>query len=286
MKLIGKIALITGGNGVIGSTIARSYALEGCAVILVGRSEETLERTRKEIMLEAPGADVIYYRADVSKIEDVQRVLATVAKESKRLDILVTAAGVYGEIGTLEQCEPEQWLEAVRVNLFGTMLFTKYALPLLKKSTSAKIITFAGGGDGPLPHFSSYVSSKGAILRFTETVADELANERITVNAISPGLVNSGFVEDLLKAGEERVGRERYQAAKRQLTGEGGVVSPEKAAALAVWLASEKSNGLTGKNISAVWDNYKDISNHLAEIMKSDIYNWRRIKPKDRGYDW
>lgn len=283
MKLDNKIALITGANGVIGSTIARFYMAEGGKVILVGRTVEALEKVRAGLA-QYGMADL--YRADVANPGDVQRVFSAVQEQYGKLDILVSAAGVLGEVGTLEQCDPERWLEAIKINLFGSMLCVKYALPLLRKSAHGKIITFAGGGDGPMANFSSYVSSKGAVLRFTETIAAELKGEHIDINAISPGLVNSGFVEDLLKAGEERVGRERYREAQHQLVGQGGVVSPEKAAALAVFLASERSNGLSGKNISAVWDHYEDIPEHLAEITQSDIYNWRRIKPKDRGYDW
>jgi 3-oxoacyl-[acyl-carrier protein] reductase len=156
----------------------------------------------------------------------------------------------------------------------------------LRESSHGKIITFAGGGDGPLPRFTSYASSKGAILRFTESVAAELKEFHIDVNAISPGLVNSGFVENLLAAGPERAGAEKYQEALNQVSGAMATVSPDKAAALAVFLASDQSNGLTGKNISAVWDNWKDIPVHLDILSSSDVYNWRRIKPTDRGYAW
>lgn len=167
------------------------------------------------------------------------------------------------------------------------MLAVKYALPLLKKSAHGKIITFAGGGDGPLPNFTSYASSKGAILRFTESLAAELASFHIDVNAISPGLVTSGLTEDLLKAGPQKADPKMYEEAQRQAAGtHDGAVSPERAAALAVFLAGDESNGLTGKNLSAVWDHWEDIPAHLKDIQSSDVYNWRRIKPKDRGYAW
>lgn len=282
MKLQNRRAIITGGTGVIGKTIARFFIREGCRVLLSGRSIEKLNAIKKE--LNSPLIEI--YPADVSEIKDIQKLMQEAGRIFSAVDILVTAAGVYGEIGSLEQCNAERWFEAVTINLLGTVYAIKYALPLLKEGTNAKIITFAGGGDGPLENFSAYASSKGAVLRFTETMATELQDYRISINSISPGLVSSGFTKELIKAGPERSGRQKYEEALQQVAGSGVIISPEKAAALAVFLASEESNGLTGKNISAVWDNWQDIPKHIKEIQTSDIYNWRRIKPKDRGYDW
>ncbi|MBI5728693.1 MAG: SDR family oxidoreductase [Candidatus Magasanikbacteria bacterium] len=281
MILSGKIALITGATGTIGGEIARHFAREGARLVLSGRSEEQLKKRQHEL---SGLTSVEIFPADVADAKAVQECLAFVEKKCGQLDVLVCAAGTLGEVGTLEQCDPDSWLTAFKVNVLGTMMAIKYALPLLKKSPCGKIITFAGAGEGAFPRFSSYASSKGAIVRFTETVAAELQPLGITVNAISPGAVASGLREEIIAAGAARAGAEKYAAA--QGAGSEQPVPPNKAAALAVWLASEKSSGLTGKNISAVWDRYEDIPNHLSEIMKSDIYNWRRIKPKDRGYDW
>jgi 3-oxoacyl-[acyl-carrier protein] reductase len=283
MRLKNKIALITGATGVIGSAIARFFINDGCHVILVGRSAEAVERLKKSLDSDA---QVDGYVADMAKLTSVQSLMAEVQKKYEYLDILVTAAGVYGEIGSLEQCDPAKWTEAAEVNLFGTVWCVQTAIPLLKKSRRGKIITFAGGGEGALPNFTAYVSSKGAILRFVETAAKELETQNIEINAVSPGLINSGLVQDLINAGEEKVGKEKYQEALAQVAGKVDTVSPDRAASLAVFLASEESDGLSGKNISAVWDKWEEIPNHLEEIKKSDVYNWRRIKPKDRGYEW
>lgn len=260
MKLKGKHALITGHRGAIGAAIASLFVREGCEVETSGD-------------------------ADVSSQSDIEALMSRVEKKFGRLDILVLAAGTNGSVGLFKETSPVEWMHAIETNLLGTMLCIRFALPLLRKSRNAKIITFAGGGEGPLPRFSSYVASKAAVLRLTETLAEELA-PGVDINAISPGLVNSGLAKKLIATGEEKVGTRVYQATQRQLSGEEETVSPEKAAALAVFLASEASNGLSGRNISAVWDNWQDIPKHLAEIMNSDIYTVRRVKPKDRGYDW
>ncbi len=273
-SLKGKTALITGATGAIGSAIAYSFAREGCTLILSGRSKEKLDALTKEI----PGTAAV--AADVSFESDVDALFRDVSA----LDVLVCAAGTYGEIGPLSESKGADWMRAVSTNLFGTVLCIQRALPLLRKAAHGKIITFAGGGEGALPNFSSYAASKAGVLRLTETLAKEEAFKNIDINAISPGAVKSGLTQALIAAGEEKAGTEIYQKNVQQM--EEGGESPEKAAALAVFLASEASNGLSGKNISAVWDSWRDIPKHLKEIMESDVYASRRIKPKDRGYEW
>lgn len=283
MKLRGKTALITGATGTIGKTIAQAFAREGCNLILCGLSKEKIAALKKEFA-SYKLVRVAFIRVDVSNKKSLQQLFKKITEDFKTVDILVTAAGTYGAIGSLEQTEPEEWLEAIKVNLFGTLMTIKYALSHLRKSPRAKIITFAGGGEGPLERHSSYVASKGGILRLVETLSIELFP--IEINAISPGLVTSGLVQEIIDAGPLRAGEKGYQEAIAQQRGEGGSISPEKAASLSVFLASSDSNGISGKNISAVWDKWHELPKHLKEIMKSDVYNIRRIKPKDRGYDW
>lgn len=283
MKLNGKTALITGATGTIGNAIARAFAREGCNLILCGLSKKKIEMLRKEFT-SYKLARISVVRVDVSNKKSLQSLFRKVTENFKIIDILVTTAGTYGAIGTIEQIEPEEWMEAVEVNLLGTFMTIKYALPYLRKSPRAKIISFAGGGEGSLPNRSSYVSSKSGVSRMVETLANELAP--IDINTISPGLVTSGLVDELIKAGPKRLGKKWYEEALKQKKGKIESVPPEKVAALAVFLASSESDGISGKNLSAIRDKWQDFPKHIKEIMKSDIYNIRRIKPKDRGYNW
>ena len=282
MKLKGKTALITGATGVIGNAIAKAFAKEGCDLILSGPSKRKVSALLREFAEYAVNVQTIC--ADVSNKKSVQRLCKQAGKTFNKIDIVVTTAGIYGAIGTTDQIEPEAWMEAIKVNLLGTFMTIKYSLPFLRKSRRGKIIALAGGGEGALANRSSYVSSKGGVLRLVETLAGELAP--IDINAISPGSVVSGFVDDLVKAGPERLGKERYAEALKQKRGATSSTPPEKAAALAVFLASPESNGISGKNISAAWDQWQEFPKHKKELMKSDVYTMRRIKPKDRGYDW
>ncbi len=277
-----RLVLITGGTGMIGQTIARRFLDQQWDVIVTGSSEASFDALHQDPVFQ----NVVKEVADVSSLSSVQALMQRLSERYHQLDALVTAAGIYGEIGSIEQCDPEAFTRAFSVNVFGTWWCIKYALPLLRKSDRARIITFAGGGEGALPRFTSYASSKAAVLRMTESLAEELKDFSICINAISPGLINSGFVQSLLQAGEERVGKKKYEEAQAQVAGVGGSVTPDRAAELVVFLANEPSGRLTGKNLSAVWDAWETLPEHLDDVASSDLYTSRRIKPKDRGYAW
>ena len=279
--LTNKRAIITGGGRGIGKAIAQAFLEAGAEVLLVARNQTDLEFTQKEL---SPLGWVEIISADVSLETGSAAVVKKVSDLWGQLDILVNAAGVYGPIGPLAEANVAEWRQAIDINLIGTFLMMRAMVPLMKARGRGKIINFAGGGEGAYPNFSAYVASKGGIVRLTETVAAELKSFNIDVNAVAPGAVSTKLLDDLLKAGPEKVGEETYKRSLEQK--KNGGVSPEKAAELVVFLASDASNGISGRIISAVWDDYKIFPAHLKEIMESDIYTWRRIKPKDRGYNW
>lgn len=280
-KLAGKRAVITGGSRGIGLAIARAYLEGGADVVLLARSSEELSKTQATLaQLGRVGTMVL----DVSDQTAVERCAKTLAQDGKPVDILVNAAGIYGPIGRVDQVDPALWLEAVKINLFGTFLMTHYFVPLLAQSSRGTVINFVGGGEGAKPYFSSYISAKGGIARLTETTATELRDMNIVVNAVAPGAVNTKFLDDLLAAGKEKAGTVAYEAALKQK--EEGGTPPEKVAALAVWLASDASGALSGKIFSAVWDEFEKFPERLKDIINTDVYTMRRIRPKDRGFDW
>jgi NAD(P)-dependent dehydrogenase (short-subunit alcohol dehydrogenase family) len=117
-----------------------------------------------------------------------------------------------------------------------------------------------------------------------ETLAEEVKTLGIDVNSIAPGALNTRLLDEVLEAGPEKVSKSFYERALKQKT-EGG--SPlERGAELALFLASAKSDGITGKLISAIWDPWDRFPEHLDDLQKTDIYTLRRIIPKDRGMDW
>lgn len=276
-----KTVLITGATGVIGSCLTEYFAKADYQLILTGRSKEKLDNLSKKIK-----GDVLVYAADMAEYGDIKKLFNFVAEKVGRLDVVIPAAGIYGEIGTIEQCDAEKWEEAFRVNVFGVMRLVKESLPLLKKSDAAAIIFFAGGGEGALSNFSAYAGSKGAVIRLAETLAQELTGYNIRVNTIYPGAINSGFVQNILEAGKECAGEKMYQKALDQISGKEETVTPDKAGEFCLFLASDKAAGITGKVFAARYDDLEKIQKHKKEIMSSDIYTSRRLKPEFLGYDW
>jgi NAD(P)-dependent dehydrogenase (short-subunit alcohol dehydrogenase family) len=275
MRLHGKTALITGGSRGIGKAVAELFSEEGAALMLCARSNDELTRTKAE--LERKGAVVEVCRTDVSLQEDVHALVARTVSTFGNIDLLVNAAGIYGEIGPVARLDFQKWKATFEVNLFGTFAVIQETLPIFIKNKSGKIVNFSGGGDGPLPNFSAYSTSKVALVRFTETLADELRVYGIAVNAIAPGPVNTRILEDALTAGEDLVGKDLYSRFRKQK--EDGGVSPRAAAELCLFLASNDSDGLSGKFLSAVWDDWRDWSaKQVMEIMATDRFTLRRKK--------
>jgi 3-oxoacyl-[acyl-carrier protein] reductase len=158
-------------------------------------------------------------------------------------------------------------------------------IPRFKQQRYGKVIQLSGGGaTNPLPKISAYAVSKAAIVRFAETLAEEVRGSGIDVNAIAPGALNTRMLEEVLIAGPEMVGKEFYERSLKQQ--ESGGASIERAAELALFLASSLSDGITGKLISAAWDNWEEWPKHLSELNKSDVYTLRRIVGRDRNINW
>lgn len=284
--LSGRGALITGASRGLGLEIAKAYAREGASVVLCARDPEALDEARDAVTaLATPGASVSAHAADVSVPADVERLVAAALEELPDLSILVNNAGVYGPKGRIEDVDWQAWTHAIAVNLHGSVLPCRALLPHLRARGGGKIVQLSGGGaTAPLPHLSAYAASKAAVVRFVETLAGEVADAGIDVNAIAPGALNTRMLDEVLEAGPDAVGAGFY--AKAQQQAESGGTPLEKGARLAVWLGSAASDGITGRLLSAVWDPYDDLPAHREELAGNDVYTLRRIVPADRALDW
>jgi len=273
MKLAGQAAIITGAGRGIGRAIALAFAQEGADVLVASRTLSEVAETAEEVR--ALGRHALALKVDVSNRDEVERMVAQALEEFGKLDILVNSAGIYGAIGPLVDNDPEKWVQTVRINLFGSFFCARAVLPLMIRQRRGKIINLSGGGaSSPLPNFSAYASSKVAIVRLTETLAEEVKGFNIQVNAIAPGAVNTRLADEILAAGAA-AGEEMLARTRRQK--ETGGVPPERAAALAVFLASDESDGLSGRLISAVWDDWESMSGRIDQIIASDLYTLRRV---------
>jgi NAD(P)-dependent dehydrogenase (short-subunit alcohol dehydrogenase family) len=191
---------------------------------------------------------------------------------------------VYGPKAALEDAAWDEWVRAVEINLYGAVLMCRAVLPHFKQRRYGKIVQLSGGGaTNPLPRISAYAASKAAVVRFAETLAEEVRGEGIDVNSIAPGALNTRLLDEVLEAGPEAVGQSFFARAQRQK--EQGGAPLDRGAALAVFLGSAQSDGITGKLLSAVWDPWEALPGHAADL-EGDVYTLRRIVPKDRGMTW
>jgi NAD(P)-dependent dehydrogenase (short-subunit alcohol dehydrogenase family) len=286
MKLIGRSAIITGANQGLGFEIAKQFVLEGANVMLCARNLKKLRECQKELMaLNTHNVQVLVREVDVSKPEDVKRLVTDTLQHFGKLDVLVANAGVYGTKGPIEEIDWQEWSDSIDINLKGTVLQCREVMSHFKENRQGKIIILSGGGaTKPMPFLSAYAASKAAIVRFAETLSEEVNDFGIDVNTIAPGALNTRLLDEIIAAGPAKVGENFYAQSLKQQSSGGTPLSV--GASLCVFLASEKSNGITGKLISAVWDPWNNLPEYLEELKNSDIYTLRRITPADRGKSW
>ena len=286
ISLDGRAAVITGANQGLGEAIARAYVNAGANLLLCARDENKLLKVQDQLRsLCKAGQKVEVMRADISRQDDVNRVASLALDAFPQIHILVNNAGAYGPKGRIEDVDWEEWARAVEINLLGSILMAKTFLPYFRKNKYGKVIQLSGGGaTSPLPFISAYAASKAGIVRFMETLAEEVREDNIDINSIAPGALNTRLLGEVLEAGPDKVGQTFYDRAIKQK--ENGGAPLEKAAELSVFLASSDSDGITGKLISAIWDPWQDFPEHLQTLTESDIYTLRRIVPKDRGMKW
>ena len=274
MELAGRRCIVTGGGRGIGRAIALALAEEGARVALVARTRAELDATA---MLVSAGAEVLKLQADVGRRAEVDAVIDQVLDTWDGVDVLVNNAGIQGPLGRAEEVDPEAWMQTVQVNLGGCFYCTRKVLPAMMAQKYGKIINLSGGGAvGPRPVFSAYSASKAAVVRFSENLAAEVAEYGIDVNSFAPGAVKTRMLDERLVAGEAVGADER--AGDQQLLQEGGT-PPERPAALAVYLASARSDGLTGKMLAAVWDPWEDLD--IEAVMATEAYTVRRLKQEE-----
>jgi NAD(P)-dependent dehydrogenase (short-subunit alcohol dehydrogenase family) len=276
-RLQDKVAVIVGAGRGIGEAIALRFAAEGAKLILSARTAPELQAVTE--LVNAAGGTASFVVADVTAPPEVASLVQKSIELFGRIDILVNAVGTYGPIGRAWEVDAKEWENTFSANLFGPFLVCQSVLPHMIRAGRGKIINFSGGGaTSPLCRFSAYGVSKAALVRLTETLAEEVKEFNIQVNAIAPGAVDTKLQDSVLAAGE-RAGDLLQRIRRLRDTGEGGTPR-EVPAELAVFLASEASRNLTGRLISAPndkWESWTD--ERIEQVMSRPWFTLRRMDP-------
>lgn len=262
--------LVTGAGRGIGKRLAIGFAQVGARVGLLARSKAELDLAHLEI--EHGGGTALRLRADVTDFEQVCAAVDRMRAQFGGVHVLVAAAGILGPIGPLAECVPKAWLETIETNLFGVMYACRAALPQMIERRSGKIIVLSGDGSStPRPNFSAYASAKAGLVRFVETLAEEVRDHNIQVNCIAPGGTYTHMTDQILRAGDRAGWKAQEEALELRVT---GGIPPEKQIQLALFLASERSNHISGKLIyvNDDWARLEHSSVH------PELYTLRRIR--------
>lgn len=266
----GVSVLVTGAGRGIGKRLAMGFAAQGARVSLIARSKAELDLCHLEI--EHAGGAALRTRADVCDYEQVAAAVErTRVQFGSPVQVLVCAAAVLGPIGPFVESSPKAWQELVQTNFVGVLNACRAVLPSMIERRSGKIILVAGvGGRMPSrPNFAVHAATKTAIVRYAESLSEELLEHNIQINCLAPGETYTHMTDLILAAGDRAGWREQETARQVRLT---GGVTPEKQIELALFLASPQSNHITGRMIH-VDDDWKKLKNHT---IPPELYRIRR----------
>ncbi len=225
MRLDGKIALVTGGGRGIGKAAALAYARAGAKLAICARTAAEIEAAAEEIR--ALGAECLAQTCDVSREEEVQRLVDAVVNRFGRIDVLVNNAGVMTRPAPVVEYDANKWDYTMAVNLRGPFLTAKAVLPVMFKNGGGSIVNVSSSiGRGAYANFAAYGASKWGLEGFTQILAAEVGSRKVRVNSVEPG----------------------YVATK--LTGFHGS-APESVTEVFVFLASEDARHVSGRMLSS-----------------------------------
>lgn len=260
MDFTEKTILITGATRGLGAKLTHLFWQAGANLLLVARHAELLTALREQLITTRSNQTITIFPVDLADAQQVEKLTRNL--QSMHLDILINNAAIQGPIGSVWENDWQAWQTTLQVNLLTPIALSRAVIPSMLRQKKGKIINLSGGGATQArPQYSAYAVAKAGLVRFSETLAEEVKEQQIDVNCVAPGTMKTAMTET--------------QSIQND--------SSEQAAKLCLFLASVKSDGITGKLISAVWDPWENFAEYAQEIQTSDVYTLRRIVPSDRG---
>lgn len=246
MKLKANVAIITGASRGLGRASAMEMAKEGASLVILSRTLPEIEVTSRTI--EKVGGNVLSLKVDISRSTDVEEAVDKAQSHFGKIDILMNNAAVIGPVRPLFEVDEGDWNICMDINLKGTFLFSKAVIPYMIRQKKGKIINVTSGlGVMAMPLFGGYSIAKAGVIHLTKILAEELKAHNIQVNGLDPGVMDTRMQEELRNLGPEVLGDKIY-AEFSGFKEKGLLKPPERVAKLAVFLASEESNSITGEN--------------------------------------
>ena len=274
-RLDGQVAHITGGGRGIGRAIALAYAAEGARLALSARTASELDETAR-LVSEQFDADVLTVIADVSEFAQVDNAVRRTLEHFGGIDVMINNAGNIGPGGRVWNNDPGEWARTIAVHLMGVYYGCHSAIPAMLERGRGRIVNMSGVGG---PNTTAYDAAKIAIVNFTENLALELADTPITVNAISPGSIDTRMWEETRDLSLAIGDMATYERGVQVTSGQGASI--ERAAELAVFLGSDDCGRLSGRLIRAFSDTFENFPARVDEIMESEAYLLRRVDPEN-----
>lgn len=254
LELKGKVVLVTGASKGIGKAIAEAFAAEGSNVVLSARHQQELEQVAQEI--QRRGGNAVAVAADVTKANEVQRLVQQAIAHFGTIHVLVNNAGGADGFSSFEELSDEDWVNVFQLNVLSTVRLTRAALPSMQQQKWGRIINISSeSGTQPDPFMPHYNAMKAAINNLTKSLSKAYAKDGILVNTVSPAFIKTPLIEQFMADQAKESGitpQEAEQAFLRQnrphieLSRAG---TPEEVAAAVVFLASQTASFITGSNL-------------------------------------
>lgn len=274
--------LISGATGYLGSRIAKHFTKEGNSLLLSGRNKYELLSLREELNVLESSIKVeieLLDLADRSKWDASAKRFIEFSPA-----VYFNCAAIQGSIDSIANLDISDYENVMNVNLYSSIYFTTQLTTSLGAESTLRIIHFSGGGaTSPRPLFAPYSLSKTALVRFIENFAAESFHRKTFINAIAPGVLPSKMQTEIASQ-PKLAGTKEFQTATESL--KLSDPSHPRLLKLCEFLASDKSDGISGKLISAEWDAWENWPSHMEEIKDSELYTLRRVTARDEGLSW